>query len=316
LPLVYKKEKLEDVLDKIVDKKKSNAYSAYDIYQLYWYLQDSTRYYLYQMRTRRFTYDESEFLFDHFDMVNGKLQDAIQFVENPYKSLLQVMDNVQGDYIFGDEAGDADIADRFKIEDAKYEDVPVKWRKILNGFKVAMKNTYDNIFIYDLLKWVSKQVGGSLVDDIYFVNYRNAIANEFTNNTMEEVLANPWLGDYIKKTKMVVTLDNILDTYENMHYYPSTYDIKLMASLAKINLVMIGRKTKRNPDALEVVFNNSNYYIILLYSYDRTRVIDVFDVFCHDKKFLFRKEDLSELCPDFLRTIAYKLKTYDVDIED
>jgi hypothetical protein len=311
LPLLYKKNKLHKL---IYERLPSEALQIDDVttYELYNYLQDRVKYDLYTLRTKRFSHTDDEILYDHMDIRNGKLNEAIKFAENPYLALMHTIDTLQNAYVFGET--EIDTYEDIINSNNEVNDVPVKWRKILIGFKtVSMKTSYTNKYILNIFNRISKETGGVCSDETFFTSSRNNVTEEFERNNFQEIVDNPWMASYLKKNKLEKTLDNVLDGYKHINYYHSTYDVKLMARLAKVNLIMIGRTTQKNPDGLEVSYNNSNYYIVLLYSYDRVNVLDMFELFIHKDKFLFRKEDLPV---PFLQIINKAIKVYNVDIEE
>ena len=304
LPLVYKKTRLYELLVTKVPNINTSLYKLFD------YLKDGKHFKMYKHRTRRFKYTENELMFDHFDIQNGRLQEAIDFAENPHKAFLTNLTELQEKYIFDEENQDV-----FEDIMKGFEDVPVKWRKILVNYKVIENNEdYHPKYIYNIFQRISKVMNGdSFSDDLYKVTYQHRIIEGYKKQMLLEVLDNPWLENHFKKTKESTTIDNILNQYESIYYYPSTFDIKIMASLAGINLILIGRKTMKNPDGLEVIYNNSSFYVILLYSYDRYKVLDRFSFFTYNNNIYFRNEDLPS---EFLNIISKKTKKYEVDISD
>ena len=313
LPIIYKKAKLIEALEKtgiaIGDVKDRELI----IYRLFTALttRNGT---LYQQRTRRFVFSDDELFLDHFDVLAGRLKEEIDFAENPHKAFLNIVDDIEHTYIF-DEGSDVSYNDIILPD--MFEDVPTKWRKILKGFNIiGTDKIYNQKYIYNVFSRISKDIqgGNGFTDDIYYVNYKNKIVSSFASGNTSEILSNPWLENYFKKKKVVPTLDRVLEVYESVFYYPSLFDIRIMAQLAGINLVLIGRKTLKNPDGLEVLYNNSDFYIILLYSYDRHNVFDVFNLFCSSSnKIYFRA---GELPAEFKEILTKKMKTYNVEIID
>lgn len=308
LPLVYKKQKLEELLkslnsqDKIDDKY---------IYKLYSALNKHSG--LYQRRTRRFVHGDEELLLDHSDVLAGRLKEEIDFAENPHKAFLDVVDDIENVYIF-DEMKEVSYEDI--INKDMFEDVPTKWRKILKGFSVIdNEGCYNQKYIYNIFQKISDDItkGNGFKDDLYYISYKNKIVTAFASGNTGEILSNPWIEQHFKKLKEVPTLDKVLEVHESPLYYPSLFDIRVMAQLAGLNLVLIGRKTQKNPDGLEVLYNNSDFFIILLYMYDRHNVLDVFQVFCDGKKIYFKA---GELPADFKDILNKKMKTYNVEVED
>jgi hypothetical protein len=86
----------------------------------------------------------------------------------------------------------------------------------------------------------------------------------------------------------------------------------VLADIVGINVVLIGRKTQKNPDGLEVVDRQSKYTLIMLMSYDRVHKHDRFECFVKNKQILmFKNRDLPD---DFLRIIDNKKKVYDIEV--
>jgi hypothetical protein len=79
-----------------------------------------------------------------------------------------------------------------------------------------------------------------------------------------------------------------------MYYRPSIYELKILARLANVNFIVIGRKTLKNPDGIfEVIFTNSPYYIFFMQNFDRKNVVDNFQVIVKNKTdILLSKNDL------------------------
>lgn len=314
LPLIYKKQRLHEIVSKAL-KDDMDVNMDVNMYDIYNYLQGDTKYHLYTLRTKRFDHTENELVFNYSEIQSGKLESAIAFAENPYKALMHVIDSQESQYVFEEDSSDS-FADIIH-EDAVFVDVPVKWRKILVGFKTmnVKDSVYNNTYIYNVLQRISNETKGILKDDVYYSALRNHIVKDYEKGNLSELLDNPWLAAHFKKQAIIEpTLDEILETCDSAFYYPSTYDVKLMARLARINLVMIGRVTRKNPDGLEFIYNNSDYYVVLLYSYDRINVIDTFELFVNQAKtFIFRHQDLPM---GFIDIINKKMKVYEVNVED
>jgi hypothetical protein len=187
LPLVYKKDKLSSLLKTSVSSVPS--ISPRELYVLFNYLQNVKHYRLYQQLTRRFATSDDELLLDHFDISNGKLKDEIEFAENPYKSLLNIVSHVEQKYIFLDSnTNEEDHGKGLITSDTKYEDVPVKWRKILRpGWSVIVNtDNYHPKYVQNALR----------VDEaVHYVSYRNKITQAFRqeNQIRKSLTSNPFL---------------------------------------------------------------------------------------------------------------------------
>ena len=97
-----------------------------------------------------------------------------------------------------------------------------------------------------------------------------------------------------------------------MSYYISSYELDILADIININLVIIGRKTQKNPDGLEIINNNSNYYLFLLASYNRFEKHDIFEIIAkHKKLVLLKKKDIPS---DFMNIIINKSKVFEIEV--
>lgn len=88
-----------------------------------------------------------------------------------------------------------------------------------------------------------------------------------------------------------------------------------MSKLAHINVVLIGRKTEKNPDGFEVIYQGSSYFTIWLYAYDRFKIIDRFSLIANvkDQKVMFTQQELPFA---FIEKIKNKLILHNVEVDD
>jgi len=317
LPIVYKRERLAQLISPYV-KEKWGDLSALDVYRMIKYLEDTKKYDIYTLRSKRYNHTEDELFIDHFDVRNGKLKEAIDLAENPFKALMNIADEFEHTYIFEEEAAldkVDDISDLLMTKD-DYKDVPVKWRNVMPGFK-----TIDNSEVYTadfllqtFLRLSKKNPRNALSLPLYQAALQNNISKDYERGDISELKANPWVKAYLKQ-KNATDFDTIMEGVNSIHYYPSTYDIEIMSKLAHINVVLIGRKTEKNPDGFEVIYRGSTYFIILLFAYDRFKVIDRYSIIADvkAKRVLFTQEDLPDI---FLNKIRDKLIVRDVEVDD
>lgn len=308
LPLVYKCRKLMEILQPFLQEG-DEVFNEYQQYQLFYYLQNKSGYDIYKLRSRQYQYiDDNEYYFDHFDIRSGRLQDAIERSTNPHIALLSLAQEITSmEMTYEEDEYDmyADLIGSFD----KRLDVPVKWRSVMQGFKVVKdEEAYAPESLYNMFNRFAKDVKTtrSFNDTMYHTVRRNTIANLFGKNMSDTLLSNPWLNAHFKRTKKIPDYDNVMEAMNSIHYYPSVFDITIMSELVNINVILIGRVTKDNPDGFEVLYHNSKYFIIMQYAYDRFKDIDRFHLIINDKtkKVLFRQEDLPV---NFIEKIADKL---------
>lgn len=273
-----------------------------------------------QQRIRRYAISEAEVLMDHSDIKRGKLLDLKAQVENPYQYLLTQVHQLSDAYIFEQEHNDDFSLTPVFAEKSTYKDLPVKFRKMLKGFSILdADESYHPGYILNAFLNASSILSSknAISEDMYKAALQREIVRVYNiDGGPQEILENPWLQDYLVKQhgKMEpFPLEYILQGIDHMNYYPSILDIKLMARLSRVNLVISGRKTKKNPDAIEIIDHGSNYYMILLYSYDRFKVLNKFELFVMDHQFLFDKKDLGL---EFATMIDKKKHVYEVNVDD
>ena len=306
LPLSYKMSKLKMLFKDIMTDNKT-------WFKLLEYLKPSSRHFkMYRRRTMRFTLLDNELLFDHNDVLTGRLQQAVDLAENPHKAFLQVLDkHYTPEFVFDDHVEDS-YNDILSLQS---EDVPVKWRKVLRSYNVKdNQDAYNPRYMMDLMKRISMRNGRKGFDDsLYRVAISNMVTEAYKKQSVVEIFDNPWLVSYYKKTKIVQSLENTLEVYGSPHYYPSVFDIKVMGKLAGVNLCIIGRKTTKNPDGLEVIFNRSDLWIILAYVFERFQGHDRFSFYVHDEDIYFTTNNLPST---FIELISKKMYEYNVNVID
>lgn len=311
LPVSYRMQKLKHIA-----RLEETTHGA-TLYKLMEYLRHSSRHYkLYMRRIQRFVVRDDELLLDHFDIQNGRLKEAIDVAENPHRAFLNIADELLEQQLSFDEI----VIDEFVdvIEAGKLEDVPVKWRKILRGWKVVKNDdVYATKYMQKMFQRIHAKVKGhkaSFTDELYELSYTHRITQAYNDNDVVELFENSWLAHHFKKNKRVQNIDNVLEAYSSIHYYPSIFDIKIMSNLAKVNLVLIGRKTTRNPDGLEVIKNSpSDMWVVLLFAFDRHHNHDTFSFFTHKGSIAFTTSELNE---EFVTILSQKMTEYEVEVVD
>ena len=312
LPMVFKQHKMRELISSYLS---DIELTEGDIYMMLMYLKEGHNYDVYKVRSRRFAFTDNELFFDHFDIRAGKLMDAAEHAKNPYLALMSMMEtNFEPDVSFVDESFDS-FEDVIGSMDDRV-DVPVKWRRLMPGFKVvknkekerSSQDAYGPDVVLQWFKRLAKQVKhlSALSDIAYHTVRRNEIINSVRKGETDKLMENPWTGAYFKRTMKPPTMDNILEAMTSMHYYPSILDIQIISKLAYINVVLIGRMTRENPDGFEVMYYGSPYFVIMEYAYDRFKVIDRFHlvVDIRNTRVLFRQEEMPVA---FLEKIAEKM---------
>jgi len=205
---------------------------------------------------------------------------------------------------------------------------PVKYRTIMPDFKILQvpgaefhPHTLYHIFVDTAsITLLNQRAAPRITMEILKATIQNEMIEKMTSagndKYVEEILSNPYIQEKHKAIRKDQNrnraeeplLQDVILAFEDPLYYPSSFDLKIMASLCNVNLVIIGRKTQRNIDGIEIIDNNSLYYIIFQYSYDRVRKIDRYDLYFQEKtqRAIYIRQDFSD---EFMKLVEHKKKT-------
>ena len=316
LPLVYKRTRLMQLVQPhLVDTTWEDVDNA-SMYKLLRYMEDSNKYDMYTLRSKRYNHTDDELFIDHFEVRSGKLEEAILLAENPFMALKEASTDLERSYVFGEVDNNNDMSDLLLTPD-DHKDVPVKWRKLIPRFMI-IDNTdaYTPDFMLDTMIRLAKTVPRSaLTHPLYHATLQNMISKDYERHTLNDFMDNPWMKNFVKQKGGAKDFDTIMEGLSSIHYYPSIYDLTLMSKLAHINVVLIGRKTEKNPDGFEVIYQGSSYFTIWLYAYDRFKIIDRFSLIANvkDQKVMFTQQELPFA---FIEKIKNKLILHNVEVDD
>jgi hypothetical protein len=257
-----------------------------------------------QRRVKRFDVAPTELLFDYQDIQEGRVADIIERARNPYKLIINKLDNMFDKYVFEDEAPPAEPL--IDLTGAEFQDVPAKYgntqyRKILKGYSVLVAP----IEVRDLFV-KTKSVSDNTVGEqrITKTELQGVIDTNVTkmyvqkiDERLSELYENPSFKAHVKSMKLKatsLTLDNVLAIIRSTLYKPSFAEIRILARAIHVNVILIGRKTLKFPEGLfEVIHVQSPHYLFMIYSYDRKEGIDRYQLVVKDKeKVILGKNDL------------------------
>jgi hypothetical protein len=253
---------------------------------------------------RRFTVKDNEILFDFNDIHDGKVSELIETAKNPFKLFHNKLDEMFDTYVFNDDAeGDGNtLQEKEAFADyihpaSEFGDVPAKYgsvqyRKILKGFSVLAKN----IDLYDLFKACSGvTIEKPLEKKVMISVIKTNIVKDFPSDVIDTFVDNPSFQAHLKIDKIKTpTLDDALRIVESIHYVPGFYELMILARIANVNIVLIGRQTLKNPEGLfEVVYTKSPYYLFMIQAFDRERKCNAYNLIVKNKKdILLSKSDI------------------------
>jgi hypothetical protein len=263
---------------------------------------------------KKFNKAPNEILFDHKDVLDGRLQEKISLIENPYVSLMKRLDSYMKDYITEfTEFDEMEFMRAYVNNTSLYEDVPYKFRKILPKHKLLIYNQYNTNTMYDIFLRLSKTLKSTNEINIDTNVVRSVvlkhIIKDFQKDNLETFYENPSYAFNAKVLKLKTKSANTLyEIFESLNYYPSFYELVILSNIARVNVILIGRKRKDNDDGIDIIYNNSSKYIMLSHAYNRFLYYDLFQLIVKDSsspnpKFIFRKHEIS---PAFLKYLSTK----------
>lgn len=251
-----------------------------------------------------------ELLFDQKDVIDGKLSEKIKILQNPYVSLIERLDRHLKEYVYEDKDFDElQYFRKYMNPNTIYEDVPYKFRKILANHLLVAYEKYTPHTIYDLFLMICKTRQLTHITDVSMLKevvYQH-IAQSYKEGHIEMLISNPSFVYNEKLMKLKKrTLDSIIQVVDSMAYFPSFYELFVLSAIAKINVIIVGRKNKDNLDGVEMYFNNSSKYIMFEHSYDRFNYYDVFKLVLRDAKgtspkLILRKNEVNHKIMELLK---------------
>jgi hypothetical protein len=267
---------------------------------------------------------QNEVLLDQHDINNNKVNELIEYQKNPFKLLSERLEDVTDSFIFDKTLNVRSISKIYITPQSEFGEVPVIWRKKLSEFAVLQNVAhYNPFYMYSL-----------------FVNVNDVInpQRQITNDTLRSIIKTRIINDYKKSDRLEHLFDNenfkllaktlhqitkfnvkpplaaCLDVVDSMNYYPYMYELFILADVVGVNVVVIGRRNKENPDGLTYIDKKSHYTLVLQDSYDRFNKFNRFEQFVKSKKtILFKKNDLPI---DFQRVLENKNKIFEIEVED
>lgn len=268
-----------------------------------------------------FSVNSGEVVLDQHDINNNKIQDLIEYQKNPFKLLSERLDDITDSYIFDKTININSLSKIYINENTIFNTIPVIWKKYLKEFEIIENKKYNSLYLYSLFVNINDIVNPNkeISLDILKAIIKTRIIHDYKTDLISPMFENESFIKNIKElykiSKLSISkpsLDIILDISDSITYFPSVYEIKIMADIIGINIVIIGRKNKENPDGLDIIDKKSNYTIILNNSYDRLNKLDQFELFVKNQKIiLLKKKDIPQ---EFNRILENKKKIYEINI--
>lgn len=224
-------------------------------------------------KLKTYSSSNNEILLDHHDILNKKLDEAIEYQRNPYKLLSERLNQAFGEYVYDD----IDIYQNVFPKDYELSDVFNKFKPTLTNYgfkKISSDGIYDINYLYNLFISINNYLNPrrKLTINIIKSIIRNKIIKDHNSNDddLDEFYNNPAYQFLSNSKNNTPKLEKCIEIFDSMYYYPCDYEIKILAELLQINVVLLARQGKKVKfgvkiphDGIDVIHNNSDHYVLL-----------------------------------------------------
>lgn len=231
-------------------------------------------------------------LFTESDIKNGNLENMLKdndtIDEWGFKRNDVLVSEVR------DSKSDGDTNQTFLQVD-RVRNIPTALRGQMRGYVISEVTEYKPDFIFKTFASIYNVIhntSNSEDDMMSAMRLRELVVSriktDLDNSTthekaIQELSFNPCLQNIFKKSLPISNVLSVLDDHNA--YYPSDYDLRIIAEICGINIFIWGRKTIRTPDNNWCLgkFNNALYTVCLEQSTDKSKKADVYEFFVEQK---------------------------------
>jgi hypothetical protein len=126
------------------------------------------------------------------------------------------------------------------------------------------------------------------------------IVYDYERNQLQDLYENTSFKEHKKKLKIKEdpTLEDTLSIFKSIYYYPSIYEINVMARMLGVNIYITRRKFKHEKVKMSVriidVKKNKNMCMLLNQDHDDDRKCDMFEIYFLENNILLHKNQVNE----------------------
>ena len=311
-PINFKRKKIEKILKKVLRKTRHEEQKIYYIEKMNEMIVRHQNMRMYSLRKIFFARD-TEVIFEETDMINGRFDEYVSFLKNPYSTLKEKLDDVMLE----------SLKENTQSSTPYLISVLTEFVNNLTGDKVK-KSLFSPIFPQLLIYQLDKEgYGPDFVYEIFMIimkiihRYDADIIQikdmiwthiqfdlDYRQENMELFYENPSFSN----SKTDKDSNSIKDLFYSSTYYPSMYEIETLAHTIGIYVIVTRRKLKVNsmkPVSLETTHfmryipssGNTGFYLLFDESFDRELCRDEFMVYMHEtsEDVLLKKNDLGPI---------------------
>lgn len=280
-------------------------------------------------RTKIFAHSPQEFLFEHHDLVLGKHKDWARRLQDPFKVLVERLDEEFGEYVFSAVPEEKSYVKEFvaRWETKKNYD---KFKKLKTAVLDA-EGAYTNMFMYQWFEALYRTLKGGDIDAGALKQLvRTHLVSDYEGDAIAGVLGNKSF-DYVYKEhtkseragekrrakeepgKPPIKLCE--EIWSGVQYYPGTYELRVLSEFVGVNVIVFTRSGGGNESGLEYIYNKSSLYVMVHSSYDRHGHKDVFLPVVSEgehRQAVFNKKELGAL----IALLEAKDKLLEIEVPD
>ena len=288
-------------------------------------------------KSKRFSVNDDEILFDFRDIVSNKLEDIIEYQKNPFKVFNEHINEVLEAYVFerddNEQTSSVDALSSYLPEDSdlfgKIDSTTHTPNDQFPGFEVIENHNYRADFLYEFFVKLYSVLHPN--DEITVERIKSIIYNQLvedwnkTNKNGELIRANE-LEVFKNNPSGVVALNNkksknwtLADCEDlikhNIHYYPSFYEIAVLCKIVNVNVLVVQRKDSRYPDGKNFMYAKSSpHFVVLKQNNDNIEKHHQYRIIVKDRvKILLKLKDFNEKRQ---KDIRLKKNTYIIRVID
>jgi hypothetical protein len=140
--------------------------------------------------------------------------------------------------------------------------MPYPFNKEMKAFRINTPETQSPQYLLDIFAQVNHLKNARAVVDRNTVLklVENRLALEWNSRDHTEILAelkayNPSFAS-LSKNKRAPSLSDALQVFQDPEYWPSEFEVLILANLLRVNVMVFARKTLRNPNGVKCIKPN------------------------------------------------------------
>ena len=237
----------------------------------------------------------SEVVFTQEEVADGKASELMLSVRNPHAYL----DNVVTEFV----ADTLHTVTKKNVLSEEWRTMPYPFNKEMKTFRINTPAAQSPQYLLDIFAQVNHLKNARAVVDYNTVLklVENRLALEWSSRGHTEILAelklyNPSFAS-LSKSKRAPAMSDMLQVFQDPEYWPSEFEVLILANLLRVNVTIFARKTLRNPNGVKCIKPNvaSKDYVFLF----QTTITghDVYSVITKDENnnFVMSEKEIGEV---------------------